>query len=39
MSIDYSKFAIPKPSKKRTKKRKDYTDIPKSVKKNSMGKR
>ena len=32
MSIDYSQFAIPKPSKKKDKKRKDYTDIPKSVK-------
>ena len=33
MSIDYSKFAIPKPTKRKTKKRKNYTDIPKSVKK------
>lgn len=33
ISIDYSEFAIPKPSKKRTKKRKDYTDIPSAVKK------
>lgn len=33
MSIDYSKFAIPKPTKKKTKKRKNYTDIPKAVKK------
>lgn len=32
MSIDYSKFAIPKPTKKKGKKRKNYTDIPKSVK-------
>lgn len=32
MSIDYSKFAIPKPTQKRKKKRKDYTDIPKKVK-------
>ena len=32
MSIDYSQFAIPKPTKKKSKKRKNYTDIPKSVK-------
>ena len=32
MSIDYSQFAIPKPNKKKGKKRKNYTDIPKSVK-------
>ena len=32
MSIDYSQFAIPKPTKKKSKKRKHYTDIPKSVK-------
>lgn len=32
MSIDYSKFAIPKPTKKKSKKRKSYTDIPKAVK-------
>ncbi len=32
MSIDYSNFAIPKPTQKKKKKRKDYTDIPKKVK-------
>lgn len=33
MSIDYSNFAIPKPTNKKNKKRKSYTDIPMSVKK------
>ena len=33
ISIDYSNFAIPKPTKKKIKKRKNYTDIPKLVKK------
>lgn len=32
ISIDYSNFAIPKPTQKRRKKRKDLTDIPTKVK-------